>query len=131
MTATTGSSEGQGTHARAQEAFSSYLDGELPDDQRRFVDEHLAGCIQCRTELARLKSTVQNLGSLRARAPGSFLADIQNQIHRRSRGRFFARRRLLFGRIPFEWVSLAMILAMLAYYIITQQSSPTHVAPGP
>ncbi len=67
---------------------------------------------------------------MRERAPNSFLADIQKQIHTRSKGRFFGGRRLLFGRIPFEWVSLAMIVAMLVYYIITQHASPTQVAPG-
>jgi anti-sigma factor RsiW len=126
-----GSSEAEGIHARAQAAFSAYLDGELPEAERRLVDEHLAICIQCRTELTRLRSAVAQLGGLRERAPRSFLADIQNQIHTRSKGRFFGRRRLLFGRVPFEWVSLAMIVAMLVYYIITQHASPTQVAPGP
>jgi anti-sigma factor RsiW len=131
MTGSTGSSDPQGAHGRVQAGFSSYLDGDLPDEERRFVEAHLAVCIQCRTELQRLRKAVQSLGGLRARAPGSFLRDIQNQIHQRSRGRFFGGRRLLFGRIPFEWVSLAMIVAMLVYYIISQQAAPTQVAPGP
>jgi anti-sigma factor RsiW len=126
-----GSSEAEGIHARAQSNFSGYLDGELPDAERKVVDEHLAVCIQCRTELTRLKTAVQQLGGMRERAPRSFLADIQKQINTRSKGRFFGRRRLLFGRIPFEWVSLAMIVAMLVYYIVTQHGSPTQVAPGP
>jgi anti-sigma factor RsiW len=126
-----GSSEAEGIHARTQAAFSGYLDGELPDAERKIVDEHLAVCIQCRTELTRLKTAVQQLGGMRERAPRSFLADIQKQINTRSQGRFFGRRRLLFGRIPFEWVSLAMIVAMLVYYIVTQHGSPTQVAPGP
>jgi anti-sigma factor RsiW len=126
-----GSSEAEGIHARTQAGFSSYLDGELPDAERKFVDEHLAVCIQCRTELTRLKAAVQQLGGMREKAPRSFLSDIQKQINTRSKGRFFGRRRLLFGRVPFEWVSLAMIVAMLVYYIITQHSAPTHVAPGP
>jgi anti-sigma factor RsiW len=90
-----GSSEAEGIHARAQSGFSSYLDGELPDAERKFVDEHLAVCIQCRTELTRLKTAVQQLGGMRERAPRSFLADIQKQINTRSKGRFFGRRRLL------------------------------------
>jgi anti-sigma factor RsiW len=126
-----GSSEAEGIHARVQGNFSAYLDGEMPDAERKAVDEHLAVCIQCRTELTRLKTAVQQLGGMRERAPNSFLADIQKQIHTRSKGRFFGGRRLLFGRIPFEWVSLAMIVAMLVYYIITQHASPTQVAPGP
>ena len=126
-----GSSEAEGIHARAQAGFSAYLDGDLPDAERQFITEHLAVCIQCRTELARLKAAVQQLGGMREKAPRSFLADIQKQINTRSKGRFFGRRRLLFGRIPFEWVSLAMIVAMLVYYIISQHAAPTQVAPGP
>jgi anti-sigma factor RsiW len=122
---------GTDVHARAQAAFSAYFDGEISDDERRTLEQHLSVCIQCRTELTRFKATLSQLGDLRARAPSSFLADIQNQIRQRSGGRFFGGRRLLFGRIPFEWVSLAMIVAMLVYYIVTQHGSPTQVTPGP
>jgi anti-sigma factor RsiW len=126
-----GDSGAGNVHARTQACFSAYVDGELPEDERKAVDQHLASCIQCRTELVRWKATLSKLGGLRARAPSSFLADVQNQIRQRSGGRFFGGRRLLFRRIPFEWVSLAMIVAMLLYYIVTQHASPTHVTPGP
>ena len=48
----------------------------------------------------------------------------------RSRGRFFDGRWLLFGRIPFEWVSLVMILAMLVFYILVLRDAPTSVTPA-
>jgi anti-sigma factor RsiW len=118
-------------HTRVREQFSDYLEGTLDLAARKLIDDHLAGCPACTTELAQFRSTLGRLGGLRTKAPGSFLADIQNQIHTRSKGRFFSRRRLFLGRIPFEWVSLAMILAMLVYYIYTTHSVPTHVAPGP
>jgi len=38
---------------------------------------------------------------------------------------------MLFGRIPFEVISLVMILVMLVYYILSLQGSPTTVKPGP
>jgi anti-sigma factor RsiW len=120
------------SHTRTVEAFSAYVEGELPPAEKTAVDEHLATCIQCRTSLQRFRLTLGGLGRLRhAAAPGSFLADVQRQIHRRSRGRFFSRRWMLFGRIPFEWLSLAMIVAMLVYYIVVLQTSPTHVTPAP
>jgi anti-sigma factor RsiW len=118
-------------HGRTQAAFSSYLDGELPDEERKAIEQHLAICTECRTELTRFRTTLTTLGGLKERAPGSFLNDIQTQIRERSRGRFFGRRRLLFGRIPYEWASLAMIIAMLLYYIVAGQSAPTQVTPGP
>jgi anti-sigma factor RsiW len=117
-------------HQRIAESFSAYVEGELPPEERAAVDEHLASCIQCRVSLERFRHTVGRLGALKRTAPGDFLAGIQGQINRRSRGRFFGKRFLLFGRIPFEWLSLAMIVAMLVYYIVVLQTSPTGVVPG-
>lgn len=118
-------------HARVRGQFSTYLEGELEPEQRKNLDDHLAGCQACATEMARFRATVGRLGRLRSKAPGSFLSDIQDQIRTRSKGRFFSRRQLFLGRVPFEWVSLAMIMAMLIYYIYTTHSVPTHVSPGP
>jgi anti-sigma factor RsiW len=117
-------------HTRVAERFSAYLDGELGAEDRAAVDGHLATCIQCRTNLEQFRRTIGNLSKLKINAPMSFLADIQGQIHARSRGRFFGKRWLLFGRIPFEWVSLAMIVVMLIYYLVSLQGSPTGVSPG-
>jgi anti-sigma factor RsiW len=118
------------SHQRTAEAFSAYLEGELDPKDRARIEEHLATCLQCRVSLERFRRTVGRLGALKRPAPGDFLAGVQAQINRRSRGRFFGKRHLLFGRIPFEWISLAMIVAMLVYYIVFLQSSPTGVVPG-
>ena len=116
-------------HQQASDLFSDYVDGDLPPGRKGELESHLGTCIQCRTDLESFRRTVGGLrGKGGASAPPSFLRDVQQQIHRRSRGRFFARRWLLFGRIPFEWVSLAMILAMLVYYVMTL--SPSRVIPG-
>jgi anti-sigma factor RsiW len=118
-------------HTRLSERMSAYVDGELPPDEKSAVEQHLAACIQCRTNLQRFRETIGTLSKLKKKAPESFLPDIQQQIHSRSRGRFFGRRWLLFGRIPFEWVSLVMIIAMLVYYIATLLGAPTTVTPAP
>ena len=118
------------SHKRATEAFSAYVEGDLGSAERAHVDEHLATCMQCRVSLERFRRTVGVLGALKRTAPVSFLENVQEQINRRSRGRFFSKRSLLFGRIPWEWGSLAMIVAMLVYYIVVLQTSPTGVVPG-
>jgi len=118
-------------HSRLIERLSAYVDGELAPEEKVAVEQHLGTCIQCRTELERFRQTIGKLAQLKKKAPRSFLPKIQQQIHDRSRGRFFGRRWLLFGRIPFEWVSLTMIIAMLVYYIVTLQSAPTTVTPSP
>lgn len=116
---------------KTQERLSPLLDNELSDEERRTVLSEVQSCAHCAAALEELRRTLAELSRLRQPAPPSFLSDIQQQIHTRSRGRFFGKRFMLFGRIPFEWVSLVMILAMLAYYIITSQSSPTDVSPAP
>jgi anti-sigma factor RsiW len=47
-------------------ALSGYLDGELPAEQRRWWEEHLARCTACRDELGRLRALS---ASLRRRLP--------------------------------------------------------------
>jgi anti-sigma factor RsiW len=117
-------------HHSAAESFSDYVDGELTGPAKSELEGHLAVCIQCRTELEEFRRAVGGLGRLKHAAPDTFLPQIQKQIFVRSRGRFFGKRWKLFGRIPFEWVSLAMIIAMLVYYIIQLRSSPTGVKPA-
>lgn len=118
-------------HERTRARLSAYLDGDLTPAERRSFERDLASCAACTREAEQLRATLGQLGSLKRPLPSAFLPSVQQQINRRSRGRFFARRRwLLFGRIPFEWVSLVMLLAMLVYYIVTTQGAPTHVAPG-
>jgi anti-sigma factor RsiW len=114
-------------HQSASELFSGFIDGELGPTVKAELEHHLAVCIQCRTDLEEFRRAVGGLGSLKHVAPASFLPQIQKQIFVRSRGRFFGSRWKLFGRIPFEWVSLAMIIAMLVYYIVQLRSAPTGV----
>jgi predicted anti-sigma-YlaC factor YlaD len=118
-------------HTRLTERMSAYVEGELPGEEKAAVEQHLATCTQCRANLQQFRDTIGKLSQLKKKAPQTFLPDIKQQIHARSRGRFFGKRWLLFGRIPFEWVSLVMIVVMLVYYIITLQTSPTTVTPSP
>jgi len=104
-------------HQQASNTFSDYVDGTVGPREK--------------AELEGFRRAVGLLGRLKQPAPPGFLPGIQQQINRRSRGRFFGQRWKLFGRIPFEWVSLAMIIAMLIYYIALTHGSPTGVRPVP
>ena len=119
-------------HEQAQSSFSDYVDGTLPERQRERGRSAPGGVhpVPHRAESASARR-VGSLGRLKQAAPPSFLADIKQQIYKRSRGRFFAPRWKLFGRIPFEWVSLATIIAMLVYYIAMLHGSPGGVRPAP
>ncbi len=119
------------THQKIQDAFSAYVEDALAPAEKSSLEQHVAACLQCRTHLEQFRRAMEQLGALRVKAPPSFLPDIQRQIFTRSRGRFFGRSTKLFGRIPLEWLSLGMIVAMLIYFILTRQSSPTAVNPVP
>jgi anti-sigma factor RsiW len=118
-------------HQQAANEFSDYVDGSLAPREKGELERHLAACIQCRTELEAFRRAVGSLGKLKQAAPPGFLPNIQQQINKRSRGRFFSQRWKLFGRIPFEWVSLAMIIAMLIYYLALMHGSPAGVKVAP
>lgn len=60
--------------------FSAYLDGELPSDERRAVEAHVAACPGCRAELDGLRRVASRLRSLERTAPPPLLAD---QVARR------------------------------------------------
>ena len=77
------------------------------------------------------KRTLGSLGRLKQTAPPSLLSDVKQQIYKRSHGRFFAPRWKLFGRIPFEWISLGTIIAMLVYYLAVLHGSPGSVHGAP
>ena len=46
------------------EAITAYLDGTLPDGDRRRFDDHLAVCPHCTEYLAQMRRTIVRLGTL-------------------------------------------------------------------
>lgn len=65
----------------------AYLDGELPDEERRRFEEHLASCDACRTELAELKRLTEDLNMMRFKEPGDeelqrYWAGVYNRLER-------------------------------------------------
>jgi anti-sigma factor RsiW len=49
--------------------ISGYIDGELPEDERRQLEKHMAGCDDCRGELERLRTLKEELAMLKFREP--------------------------------------------------------------
>lgn len=66
----------------AQEWISALVDGELSAEERAAIQSHLAGCADCRRQLARetaLKNDLQRTGAA-VRIPSSLRAKIEGQI---------------------------------------------------
>lgn len=46
------------------ELITSYLEGELPDDERGRVEDHLSGCDGCTNYLDQMRATIRLTGML-------------------------------------------------------------------
>jgi anti-sigma factor RsiW len=73
------------THELVRGQLSEYLDGTLPEKDRRRVEGHLAACSPCTAYLNTLRATVRALGKLKPpRAPQSVRSRIVEQARRES-----------------------------------------------
>jgi len=112
--------------------FSEYLDQALDAEVRNSVDEHLARCPACRTELNRLAAAVKLLARLpEIPAPPDFLVSVRNRLDAVP-----AWRRVL-DSIPafrpglLRPVSLAASFALVFTFafIVGREYPPSHQAP--
>src|SRR5439155_1946384 len=67
-------------HEEWTDKLSEYLDGELPDDERRAVDAHLRSCAECSAVLADLKRVVARAQGVGAGVPRPPAADLWDGI---------------------------------------------------
>jgi anti-sigma factor RsiW len=54
---------------RIEELLVQYLEGDLPADERRMVDAHIASCAECRRSLETFMSLEESLGALKETVP--------------------------------------------------------------
>ena len=103
---------------------SDYLDGALGGAERADVERKIAGDATWKRAHAELTETRKHLSGLRkAHAPSSFVEGVAETIHKRSAGRFFARK-TLGDRVPFGAL-LAVALAGLLVIAYVLWSSST------
>jgi anti-sigma factor RsiW len=100
------------------ERFDRYREGDLQPDELRDVEAHFRGCLACREGYQRFLEAVSVLHHLPSvSAPADFVDQLQGQIHRRSRGRFFSRRIDWSSRLPYEVLSVVMLIAIIAIFL--------------
>lgn len=105
-------------------ALSDYLDGALPPDQQREVEGKIAGDPQWKAVHDDMLETRKALSGLqKARAPATFAQDVTATIHKRSAGRFFARK-TLGDRVPFGVLLVVALagVAIIAYVLWSSQT---------
>ncbi len=109
-------------HDRAMAQFSDYLDGALGPDERAKLDQHLASCAPCRSELDALEKTLAAMrGAARPEASPEFMDSLREQIRTRSRGRFFGGKRRTYR---LEIASLVMLVIAVVIYVVLQMVQP-------
>lgn len=121
---------------RLQAMLSDYVDGTLSAADRAEVEAALAADPALRAEVDELRASIVDLKRLgRAPAPPELGKSVEETIHRRSAGRFFARR-TLGDRVPFgvllivALIALGIIVAML-YASTTGSLKPNPARPTP
>jgi anti-sigma factor RsiW len=109
---------------RLQAMLSDYVDGTLSPADREEVDAALAADPALRAEVDELRAAVVDLRKLdRAPAPPALGKSVEETIHRRSAGRFFARR-TLGDRVPFG-VLLIVAIIVLGIIVAVLHASTT------
>lgn len=103
---------------------SDYLDGVLPPGEKADVEAKIASepaWKQTHEEMLEARKMIS--GMRKAKAPETFVEDVTATIHKRSAGRFFARR-TLGDRVPF---GVLLIIAAIALGVVgyLMWSSPT------
>src|SRR5687767_9730512 len=95
--------------------LSDYLDGVLPPDRQSEVKQKLETDPEWKKTHDELREVRDNLSGLqKARAPQKFDEDVTSTIHKRSAGRFFAKR--TFGdRVP---LGVLLIIGVIMLVII-------------
>jgi anti-sigma factor RsiW len=103
--------------------LSDYLDGALPLEKRREVEQKLKDDPVWKSTHEEMRETRDALsGLMKARAPEKFDQDVTETIHKRSAGRFFAKR--TFGdRIPLGVVLVIGVIAIVIIAVVLRSSS--------
>jgi anti-sigma factor RsiW len=110
---------------------SDFLDGSLQGDERAAVETKIRNEPAYKAVHDEMAETRKALsGMQKARAPAGFAADVTSTIHKRSAGRFFARR--TFGdRVPFSALLVVAVLglAVIAYLLWASETGSLKPAP--
>jgi anti-sigma factor RsiW len=110
---------------------SDFLDGTLKGPERDVVEKKIADDVEYKRVHDEMIETRNALsGMQKARAPSTFASDVTSTIHKRSAGRFFARR--TFGdRVPFSALLVIAVLGLCAIAYLLWASETGSLKPNP
>jgi anti-sigma factor RsiW len=110
---------------------SDYLDGALEGPEKAAIATKISNDPEYKRVHAEMVETRNALSGLqKARLPPTFAQDVTETIHKRSAGRFFARR--TFGdRVPFSALLVLAVLGLIviAYFLWASETGSLKVTP--
>ncbi len=75
-------------HQKIKELISSYRDGELDEEQKKIVDDHLERCAECQREFEEMKEFEEVMGKMEFKKPCGevwqiYWGSVYNRLERR------------------------------------------------
>jgi anti-sigma factor RsiW len=102
--------------------YSNYIEGELPADQSKALDEHLNQCPECRETVRQLRIIKQSLKQLpEIKTSPDFEQKLQKQIFQQSQRSALIPPQLQNWKIPA--MGSAIVLATLGLFLVLNDSS--------
>lgn len=63
-------------HQKIKELISAYIDGELGEEEKKQLEEHLSGCEECRNELEEMRNLEEVLNKMKPKKPSKEIWDM-------------------------------------------------------
>ncbi len=117
---------------RTEDILSAYLDGDLPEGERKEVAEHLRQCPRCAEEERALRETVSLLRNLPVeKAPPGLLAGVRHRIGEEKGVEPLWKKLFLPAHVKIPLEAAAVVLVFLLVYGIQKQIPATKTAVSP
>jgi hypothetical protein len=118
--------------ARTEDILSAYLDGDLPEEERKEVAEHLRKCPRCAEEERALGETLSLLRTLPGeKAPPGLLAGVRRRIGEEKAEEPLWKKLFLPAHVKIPLEAAAVVLVFLLVYGIQKQVPATKTAVSP
>jgi hypothetical protein len=107
-------------HAEVRQRLSAYLDGEVTDEEKVLIEEHLGSCPACASEVKELTKTIGHVKDIGEVEPPPWMArQIMTRVREEAGLKRGILRRLFFPlhiKLPIEAVALVLV-TMSAYLV--------------
>lgn len=109
-----------------------FLDGELVAEQRERVQEHVAGCVDCRRQLNRHRATAASLDRVleaRLKSPSPLGADLAERVRERARDEHRRHTQRIARQLRIALQVAACVLVAAGIWFLVQRNDHAPVVP--